>query len=56
MPQLDGKYTMFGQVTAGTDVPAKLQVGDRIKRVTVSALDAGCGAVPSGGTMPPASG
>lgn len=35
-PQWDGKYTVIGQITSGIDVPAKLQVGDRIKKVTVS--------------------
>lgn len=36
-PQWDGKYTVIGQVTAGLELLPKLQVGDRIKRVTVSA-------------------
>jgi cyclophilin family peptidyl-prolyl cis-trans isomerase len=35
-PQWDGKYTVIGQVTEGLDLIAKLQVGDRIKKVTVS--------------------
>jgi cyclophilin family peptidyl-prolyl cis-trans isomerase len=35
-PQWDGKYTVIGQITSGIDVPAKLEVGDRIKKVTVS--------------------
>jgi cyclophilin family peptidyl-prolyl cis-trans isomerase len=35
-PQWDGKYTVIGQITQGIDIPAKLQVGDRIKRMTVS--------------------
>ena len=34
-PALDGKYTVFGQVTSGMDVVQKLQMGDVIKRVTV---------------------
>jgi cyclophilin family peptidyl-prolyl cis-trans isomerase len=34
-PKLDGKYTVFGQVTSGLDVPAKLQVADVIRRVTI---------------------
>ena len=33
--QLDGKYTVFGKVISGMDVVAKLQVTDRIIRVTV---------------------
>jgi cyclophilin family peptidyl-prolyl cis-trans isomerase len=37
-PQWDGKYTIVGQVTSGLDVLPKLQVGDRIKRVTVSGM------------------
>lgn len=32
---LDGKYTVFGQVTAGMDVLKKIQRGDRVIRVTV---------------------
>lgn len=32
---LDGKYTVFGQVISGTDVPEKIEVGDRIKRMYV---------------------
>jgi cyclophilin family peptidyl-prolyl cis-trans isomerase len=32
---LDGKYTVFGKVISGMDVVAKLQVTDRIVRVTV---------------------
>jgi peptidylprolyl isomerase len=35
-PQWDGKYTVIGQITSGIEIPAKLQVGDRIKRVTVA--------------------
>jgi peptidylprolyl isomerase len=35
-PAWDGKYTIVGQVTAGLDLLPKLQVGDRIKKVTVS--------------------
>jgi cyclophilin family peptidyl-prolyl cis-trans isomerase len=34
-PKLDGKYTVFGQVTSGLDVPAKLQVTDVIRRITI---------------------
>jgi cyclophilin family peptidyl-prolyl cis-trans isomerase len=35
-PQWDGKYTIIGQVTSGLEILPKLQVGDRIKKVTVS--------------------
>jgi peptidyl-prolyl cis-trans isomerase B (cyclophilin B) len=35
LPQLDGQYAVFGNVTAGSDVPALLQVGDVIRRVFV---------------------
>lgn len=35
IPAWDGKYTIIGQVTSGMEVVPKLQVGDRIKRVTV---------------------
>src|SRR5262249_54214529 len=34
-PDLDGRYAVFGQVTAGDDVPSKLEVGDMITRVYV---------------------
>lgn len=35
-PQLDGIYTVFGQVVAGQDVVERIEQGDRIVRVTVS--------------------
>jgi cyclophilin family peptidyl-prolyl cis-trans isomerase len=35
-PAWDGKYTIVGQITQGLDVIPKLEVGDRIKRVTVA--------------------
>ena len=34
-PDLDGRYTVFGQVIEGDDVPARLEVGDLITRVYV---------------------
>jgi peptidyl-prolyl cis-trans isomerase B (cyclophilin B) len=34
-PDLDGQYTVFGQVIDGADVPARLQVGDEITRVSL---------------------
>jgi len=34
-PDLDGRYAVFGQVIAGDDVPARLQVGDVIARMSV---------------------
>ena len=34
-PDLDGRYVVFGQVIAGDDVPARLQVGDEITRMYV---------------------
>jgi peptidyl-prolyl cis-trans isomerase B (cyclophilin B) len=34
-PRLNGKYSVFGRVIEGADVPAKLQVGDMIKKVSV---------------------
>jgi cyclophilin family peptidyl-prolyl cis-trans isomerase len=34
-PNLDGKYTVFGQVIAGMDVVNRLAVGDVIRRATV---------------------
>jgi len=35
VPRLDGKYVVFGQVIGGIDVPAKIRVGDVIKRMYV---------------------
>ena len=34
-PSLDGKYVVFGQVISGLDVPAKIKVGDVIKKMYV---------------------
>ena len=34
-PDLDGRYTVFGHVIAGADVPGRLQRGDLITRVYV---------------------
>jgi cyclophilin family peptidyl-prolyl cis-trans isomerase len=34
-PDLDGRYTVFGHIIAGADVPARLQRGDLILRVYV---------------------
>jgi len=34
-PDLDGRYAVFGQVSAGDDVLAQLQMGDEIRRVYV---------------------
>jgi peptidyl-prolyl cis-trans isomerase B (cyclophilin B) len=34
-PRLEGKYTVFGQVIAGADVPAKIQETDVIKKMYV---------------------
>jgi peptidyl-prolyl cis-trans isomerase B (cyclophilin B) len=33
---LDGKHTVFGQVTSGQDVVNKTRQGDRLKKVTVT--------------------
>lgn len=33
--QLNGKYAVFGQVISGADVPAKIVVGDMIKKMYV---------------------
>lgn len=34
-PDLDGRYVVFGQVSAGDDVPARLEAGDTIRRLYV---------------------
>ncbi len=34
-PELDGQYAVIGHVLEGQDVPARLQVGDQIIRVSV---------------------
>lgn len=34
-PNLDGQYTVFGQVTAGMDVVQAIRVGDKMLKVTV---------------------
>jgi cyclophilin family peptidyl-prolyl cis-trans isomerase len=34
-PELNGRYTVFGRVIAGEDVPDRLERGDLIRRVTV---------------------
>jgi peptidyl-prolyl cis-trans isomerase B (cyclophilin B) len=35
-PSLDGQYTVFGGVVEGMDVVDKIQVGDHIKKVTLT--------------------
>jgi peptidylprolyl isomerase len=37
-PNLDGKYTVIGQVTSGMDVVAKLKVEDEIKNITAKGV------------------
>ena len=34
-PNLDGQYTVFGQVISGADVPGKLEAGDMIKKMSI---------------------
>jgi cyclophilin family peptidyl-prolyl cis-trans isomerase len=34
-PDLNGKYTVFGRIIAGTDVPARIQRGDVITRMYI---------------------
>ena len=29
-PHLDGRYTVFGEITAGQDVVDRIQIGDRL--------------------------
>lgn len=38
-PHLDGRYTVFGQVVEGLDVLDRIEVGDRIRRVTIVGSD-----------------
>lgn len=35
IPQLDGSYTVFGQVSEGIDVVQKIAIGDKMTKVTV---------------------
>jgi len=35
-PHLDGRYTIFGEVTDGMDVVHKLAVGDNIDKIVIS--------------------
>ena len=35
LPELDGRYAVFGRVTKGMDVIDRIQQGDRIIRATV---------------------
>ena len=34
-PDLNGHYTVFGRLIAGTDVPERIQKGDQITRMYV---------------------
>jgi peptidyl-prolyl cis-trans isomerase B (cyclophilin B) len=34
-PRLDGDYVVFGQVTAGADIPGRIAEGDLIKKMSV---------------------
>jgi cyclophilin family peptidyl-prolyl cis-trans isomerase len=36
-PELNGKYTVFGQVISGMEVVQKIEIGDVIKKATVKA-------------------
>ncbi|NDD28320.1 MAG: peptidylprolyl isomerase [Proteobacteria bacterium] len=47
VPQLDGQYTVFGQVTKGVENVAKIQKGDHMLKVRVESK--GDGTSPSGG-------
>jgi len=34
-PDLDGRYTVFGRVIAGADVPSRIERGDLILRMYI---------------------
>ena len=36
LPQLDGKYTVFGQVVSGLEVIPEIEVGDVIESVEIT--------------------
>ena len=38
-PSLPKQYNLFGQVTSGMDVVGKIQVGDKINKITIENLD-----------------
>jgi cyclophilin family peptidyl-prolyl cis-trans isomerase len=38
-PSLDGKYTVFGQVTSGMSVVKAIKIGDKILKVTLARAD-----------------
>jgi len=40
-PHMDGRYTVFGKLTAGQDVLARLRKGDTIKKLTVYIREGG---------------
>jgi cyclophilin family peptidyl-prolyl cis-trans isomerase len=38
-PSLPKQYNLFGQVISGMDVAEKIQVGDKINKITIENID-----------------
>jgi cyclophilin family peptidyl-prolyl cis-trans isomerase len=40
-PHLDGQYTVFGQVRSGLQVIDRIELGDRVRRISIAGVGAG---------------